>query len=91
MTFIDPDTGWFEIAEILAKTIMEMSQMLNNIWLSRYPRPNMIIFDNGSEFKKDFHYIFDDYGIKPKPTTIKSTGKCNLGKSTPSNRKYVEM
>ena len=71
MTFIDPATGWFEITEIKNKTSAEMSQLLDEVWLSRYPRPQNIIFDNGSEFKKDFRYIFEDYGIKPKPTTIK--------------------
>ena len=72
MMFIDPATGWFEITEILGKTSIQMSQMLNNMWLSRYPLPEIIIFDNGMEFKKDFHHIFDDYGITPRPTMIKN-------------------
>ena len=49
-----------------------MSHLLNRLWLSRYPRPEKIIFDNGSEFKKDFRFIFDDYGLKKRPTTIKN-------------------
>ena len=71
MTFIDPATGWFEIVEVEQKTSAQMSHLLNRTWLSRYPRPEKIIFDNGSEFKKDFRYIFDDYGVKKRPTTVK--------------------
>lgn len=72
MTFIDPATGWFEICEIGNKTSAQMSHLLNRVWLSRYPRPTKIIFDNGNEFKKDFKFIFDDYGVKCRITTIKN-------------------
>ena len=72
MTFIDPATGWFEIAEIDAKDSASISQKLDQVWLSRYPRPRTIVFDNGSEFKKDFRYIFRDYGIRPNLTTVKN-------------------
>ena len=37
MTFIDPATGWFEIAEIDAKDSASISQQLDQVWLSRYP------------------------------------------------------
>jgi hypothetical protein len=30
------------------------------------------VYDNGSEFKLDFEYLCDSYGIKHKPTTIKN-------------------
>ena len=72
MTFIDLATGWFEVVECFSKDSAHMSQTLQNVWLSRYPRPEGIIFDNGTKFKKDFQYIFDDYGVAPRPTTIKN-------------------
>ena len=72
MTFIDPATGWFESSEIREKTSTELLQALDSTCLSRYPRPESIIFDNGTEFMKDFKYIFEDYGIKPRRTTIKT-------------------
>ena len=50
MTFIDPATSWFEITEVCNKTSAHMSHLLNRVWLSRYPRPKKIIFDNGTEF-----------------------------------------
>ena len=72
MTFIDPETGWFEIVEIPDKKSGTLSQLLEQVWLTRYPRPSKIIFDNGTEFKKDFRYIIDDFGIKPTPTSVKN-------------------
>ena len=65
MTFIDPATGWFEITEVpyydteevrlgnntyISKTSARISLLFNNIWLSRYPRPQRVVFDNKSEF-----------------------------------------
>ena len=49
-----------------------ISQIFNNVWLSRYPLPQKVIFDNGSEFKKDFVPLLKDFSIKPKLTTIKN-------------------
>ena len=31
-----------------------------------------MVYDNGSEFKLNFEYLCDSYGIKCKPTTIKN-------------------
>ena len=66
MTFIDPSTGWFEIAQVpyfdmenvkigdteyIDKTSARISQLFNNTWLSRYLRlTRVVLFDNGSEF-----------------------------------------
>ncbi len=72
MTMIDPETGWFEIAECKNNSSAMTSKLLNNYWLSRYPRPNKIIYDNGPEFKKDFKELCNTYGIKRKPTSIKN-------------------
>ena len=72
MTFVDPVTGWFEIAEITDKTSTRISQIFNNTWLSRYPRPRKVIFDNENEFKKDFLHLLKDFSINPTPTTIKN-------------------
>ena len=72
MTFINPATGWFEIVEIEEKSSSSMSQKLDTVWLNRYPRPRCIVFDNGTEFKKDFRHIFDDYGVKPNQLQSKT-------------------
>ena len=87
MTFIDPATGWFEMAEVpyydiddikkgnkqaIDKTSARISLLFDKVWLSRYPRPSYVVFDNGSEFKKDFIPLLRDFAIKPKLTTIKN-------------------
>ncbi len=88
MTMIDPVTGWFEIVEVpnyivedvenkttretVDKTSARISRLFDQVWLSRYPRPRRVIFDNGSEFKKDFVPLLKDWSIKPKATTIKN-------------------
>ena len=74
MTFIDPATGWFEIAELpnKEKSSARISQLFNNTWLARYPRLRKVIFDNGSEFKKDFLPLLHDLAIKPTPASVKN-------------------
>ena len=87
MTFIDPATGWFEIAQVpyyniedvkggnveyINKTSARISQLFNNVWLSRYPRPHRVVFDNGSEFKSDFVPLLQDFDVKPVCTTVKN-------------------
>ena len=87
MTFIDPATGWFEIAEVptfdlelikkgnkeyIDKSSARISQLFNNTWLCRYPRPVEVVYDNGSEFKKDFQPLLKDFDIKPKCTTVEN-------------------
>jgi len=39
MTFIDPATGWFEIAELGNKSSAHVSHLLDSMWLCRYPHP----------------------------------------------------
>ena len=88
MTMLDPVTGWFEIAEVpdyivddvknknvtreIDKSSARISRLFDQFWLARYPRPKKILFDNGSEFKKDFVPILRDWSIKPQCTTIKN-------------------
>jgi transposase InsO family protein len=43
------------------------------VWLTRYPRPERCIFDNGNEFLgKDFQDQLETHGIKAVPTTVKN-------------------
>ena len=87
MTMVDPATGWFEIVEVpyyniedvinnednyIDKSSARISQLFNQVWLSRYPRPNKVVFDNGSEFKMHFMRLLKDFGIKPRPTTVEN-------------------
>ena len=84
---VNPTTGWFEIAQVpyynidnitsttdkyIDKSSARISQLFNQFWLSRYPRPNEVVFDNGSEFKMHFMRLLKDFDIKPRPTTVEN-------------------
>jgi hypothetical protein len=58
--------------EALDKSSARISQLFNQVWLARYPRPNKVIFDNGSEFKKNFVPLLKDFSIKPTVTSVKN-------------------
>jgi hypothetical protein len=60
------------IEEIFDKTSQRIARLVNKTWLSRYPRCRCIIYDNGSEFKLNFEYLCETYGIEHKPTTVKN-------------------
>ena len=87
MTMVDPATGWFETKEVpyysiedvinnkdnyIDKSLARISQLFNQAWLSRYPRPSKVVFDNGSEFKIHFMRLLKDFDIKPRPTTVEN-------------------
>jgi hypothetical protein len=74
MTFIDPATGWFEIVEVplIDQSSARISKLFDEVWLSRYPRPRKVIYDNGSEFKKNFQPLLEDFAIQPTCTSIKN-------------------
>ena len=87
MTIIGPTTGWFDIVEIptfelgkvalinyeyIDKSSARVSQMFNNTWLCRYPRPRKVVFDNGSEFKQYFTPLLKDFYIKTVLTLVKN-------------------
>jgi transposase InsO family protein len=69
LTMIDPATGWFEIVEATNKSATAIQDLFHNIWLTRYPRPQFIVFDNGGKFKREFKQMCENCGIKAKPTT----------------------
>jgi hypothetical protein len=49
LTMIDPSTGWFEVKDVKDKSAKESMNTFDDVWLSRYPRPEYIGFDNGGE------------------------------------------
>ena len=87
MTMIDPATGWFDIFEIqkfdldevmagndeyIEKSSVRISQLFYNTWLCRYLHTLKVLFDNGSEFKRDFNPLLKDFGIKPVLMSVKN-------------------
>ena len=69
VTMIDPATGWFEIKQYDdKKKSITVANIVEQEWLTRYPRPSLITLDRGSEFiGQDFRDMcVNDYGIKRK-------------------------
>jgi len=68
VTMIDPATGWFEIKQYDDKKSITVANIVEQEWLTRYPRPSLITLDRGSEFiGEDFRDMCEnDYGIKRK-------------------------
>ncbi len=51
------------VEEIYDKTSERIARLVNKRWLSRYPKCCYIICDNGSEFKLNFEYLCETYGM----------------------------
>ena len=70
LTMIDPATGWFEIQQYKDKRAVTIANILEQVWLSRYPWPTLITYDQGSEFLGyEFEcMVQEDYGITSRPT-----------------------
>ena len=51
---IDPATGWLEMAQITNKTAAEIADITEKTWFTRYPLPQRILFDHGTEFMAEF-------------------------------------
>jgi hypothetical protein len=69
LTMIDPVTGWFEVIAIPDKNEHAVMDAFNNTWLTRYPQPQYIGYDNSSKFKAQFKQMCDNYGMKEKPSS----------------------
>ena len=71
VTMIDPATGWFEIAEVPGtKRADVVSNIVEQRWLSRYPWPEEVILDRGTEFMAEFTKMIEqEYNLIKKPIT----------------------
>jgi hypothetical protein len=69
LTMIDPATGWFEVKDVPDYTANSTQAAFDEVWLSRYPRPEIVGFNGGSEFKNVFDEMRKNYGMKKRVTT----------------------
>ena len=44
---INPVTGWFEVVQYDDKTAINIANLVETTWMSRYPRPIEITYDQG--------------------------------------------
>jgi hypothetical protein len=66
---IDPSTVWFEVKYVKDKSAKESMNTFDDIWLSRYPRPEYRGFDNGGEYKNVIEELVHNYGINKTNST----------------------
>ena len=70
---IDPATGWFEMSQIPNKKAAEIADITKKTWFTRYPLPQRIVFDCGTEFMAKFAKMcHNEYGLKRKPITTRN-------------------
>jgi hypothetical protein len=75
LTMVDPaiNTGWFEIVKATNKSATSIQDLFHNTWLGRYPRPQFIVFDNGSmgKFKREFKKMsVQDMALMPNQPQV---------------------
>ena len=72
LTMVDKATNWPEVAAVKTKSSFEVSQVFDQEWLCRYPRPYRCIHDNGGEFLGvEFQELLSSYGILSQATAVK--------------------
>jgi transposase InsO family protein len=65
-------TRWVEVCPYSSKKSEDIALIVDKNWFCRYPRPRIAIFENGSEFSFEFLELLRNYGVTPKPTTVKN-------------------
>ena len=70
---IDPATGWFEITEIPNKQSDTISNIIEQTWMCRYPWPQKVICDRGTEFMAEVKQMLqEDYGCRVNQITTRN-------------------
>ena len=70
---IDPAIGGFDMAQIPNKTAAYIADITKKTWFTRYPLPQRIVFDRGTEFMAEFSKMCqNDYGLKSKCITTRN-------------------
>ena len=70
---IDPATGWLEIRELKSKELFNVANIVQQAWLTRYPWPTILNYDQGTEFMAEFaEMITEDYCITRKGSTVRN-------------------
>ena len=70
---IDSATNWFEIKATTEKSSLNVMDSVEQAWLSRYPWPDCVTCDRGTEFLKDFAFTMKaDCGVPKHSTTVRN-------------------
>ena len=73
LTCIDTTINIAEIIPVANASSLMVSNAFQNNWLSRYPRPQRCVHDNGNEFMgREFQMLLKKNGINSVNTTVKN-------------------
>ena len=73
ITMIDPATGWLEIVPIDTKRADNIANVVEQVWLTRYPWPDQVTYDCSTKFMAEFtQMVTKDYNVKIKPITVRN-------------------
>jgi transposase InsO family protein len=72
LTIIDTSTRLVTVIPTFEGTSFETAQVADWRWFNECPRPQRCIYDQGSEFGREFQELLLSYGVKSKPTTVKN-------------------
>ena len=64
LTMINPATGWFEVKDVKCHLADACMAAFDDTWLARYPRPQILGYNNGSKYKRTFNQMRKNYGMK---------------------------
>lgn len=81
VTMIDPATGWVEIKDIDKKQAINIANIVETTWLSRYPWPKVMTFDRGTEFMPEFAQMIGLWHQEKAYNNQKSSSKLYNQKS----------
>ena len=71
MTIIDLVSCWFEVAPIhWDPSSYKYNRIFDEVWLLRYPRPQLVGSDSVSKFKLQFNQMCTNFGIKHLATGV---------------------
>jgi len=72
LTMVDRATSWPEFGAVRKITSAHVSQLFDKEWLYCYPRPTIVIHDNGNKFNSlEFQELLQSFGITAKLMTVK--------------------
>ncbi|GMF54448.1 unnamed protein product [Phytophthora fragariaefolia] len=72
VTMIDTTTRPVEMQAVADASSDETAYLFDRLWLCRYPRSGCVIYDQDTEFKKEFFELLESYGIAAVPTTTRN-------------------
>ena len=73
VTMIDPVTGWFKVSPVQYERADHIANLVEQYWLTRYPLPQKLIVDRGTEFLVEFsNMMARDYHVKKRPISTRN-------------------